>query len=99
MRRGLSDERGPLRRGRLETQSGSLLERIRRGRAAALPEFEEPLTGLLAFFWPVGRFLVEGATLHAARNDDDLAGDVARELVRAQHDHLTRDVLGRRDLA
>ncbi len=42
MRRGLSDERGPLRRGQLETQSGSLLERIRRGRAAALPEFEEP---------------------------------------------------------
>src|ERR671911_140636 len=30
---------GPLRRGQLETQSGSLLERIRRGRAAALPEF------------------------------------------------------------
>jgi hypothetical protein len=49
MRRGPSDERGPLRRGQLETQSGSLLERIRRGRAAALPEFEEPLTGLLAF--------------------------------------------------
>ena len=48
MRRGPSDERGPLRRGQLETQSGSLLERIRRGRAAALPEFEEPLTGLLA---------------------------------------------------
>ena len=48
MRRGLSDERGPLRRGQLETQSGSLLERIRRGRAAALPEHEEPLTGLLA---------------------------------------------------
>ena len=48
MRRGPSDERGPLRRGQLETQSGSLLERIRRGRAAVLPEFEEPLTGLLA---------------------------------------------------
>ena len=98
MRRGLSDEQGPLRRGRLETQSGSLLERIRRGRAAALPEFEEPLTGLLAFGRP-GAFLVEGAALHAARNDDDLAGDVARELVRAEHDHLARDVLGRRDLA
>ena len=50
MRRGLSDERGPLRRGQLETQSGSLLERIRRGRAAALPEFEEPLTGGSSLF-------------------------------------------------
>ena len=50
MRRGPSDERGPLRRGRLETQSGSLLERIRRGRAAALPEFEEPLTGGSSLF-------------------------------------------------
>src|SRR5215204_1601004 len=34
-----SDEWGPLRRGQVETQSGSLFERIRRGRAAALPEF------------------------------------------------------------
>ena len=71
MRRGLSDEPGPLRRGQLETQSGSLLERIRRGRAAALPEFLlEPLTGLLAF-------LMEGPAFHAARHDDDLARDVA----------------------
>ena len=68
MRRGLSDERGPLRRGQLETQSGSLLERIRRGRAAALPEFflEPPHGG--------SKFLAGSLTTSGHRMEPGAAG-------------------------
>ena len=76
MRRGPSDERGPLWRGQLETQSGSLLERIRRGRAAALPEFEGSSTCWVSRSLPRGP-LVDGSAFHAARHDDDLAADMA----------------------
>ena len=43
--------------------------------------------------------LVEDAAFHAAGDRHDLAGDVARELVRGEDDHLARDVVGLGDLA
>ncbi len=43
--------------------------------------------------------VVNDAALHPAGNRDDLAGDVARELVRGEDDDLARHVLGLRDPA
>ena len=42
---------------------------------------------------------MDDAALHPARDDDDLAADVAGERVRGEDDDLSRHVLGLRDLA
>jgi hypothetical protein len=63
--------------------------------------FESRPLRLFASFVRPGRdprLRVDHAALHAARDDDDLAGDVARDLVGREGDDLTGDVLGLGDL-